>query len=118
MIEIRFTLDPEQFLHSGRTNVDDVIDITDLFQISRRKDTISGDRCVEETILLSKQLSSLFERDTASSEIQVRLVFVLIVETWFRSFVRRRRLLILGWNSFTAIFQFIEFQSEEKRSSL
>lgn len=55
----------------------------------------------------------MFERDTAASEVQVRLVFVLVVESRFLPVGRRLR--IFGGSSFTAVFQFIEFQSEQRR---
>lgn len=52
MIQIRFTLDPEKFLHSSGTNVNDVIDIADLFQISKRneKEMIGWHRRVDLTV--------------------------------------------------------------------
>ena len=76
-VQTRFTLDPEQFLHRGRANVDDVVHVADLFQVSRRS-SVQRSALEEVKNLLAKQLSALFERDTASGEVQVRLVFILI----------------------------------------
>ena len=51
MIQIRLTLDPEKFLHGRRPNVNDIIDIADLFQISKReREMRSSGRGVDLTV--------------------------------------------------------------------